>query len=80
MKSLYLGWRFDDAGRSLSESLAYAVDEANETALFWRNDIEDSVFERLRIGTEGCAIDKDDDGTLNADESPKRLLLFVSLL
>jgi hypothetical protein len=34
MKSLYFGERFDDAACSVSESLLFIVEDANETALF----------------------------------------------
>jgi hypothetical protein len=73
MKSLYFGERFDVAVCSVSESLLFAAEDANETALFWRNmDVEEVVFGRLRIGPVGGNVDNDD-GTLNADESLNRL-------
>ncbi len=74
MKSLYFGERFADAVCSVSESLLFIVEEANETALFWRNtDVAEVVLGRLSIGPVGGNNDNEEDGILNADVSLKRL-------
>ena len=74
MKSLYFGGRFDEDVCSVSESLLFITEDANDTALFCRNaaEVDEVVFGRLRIGAVGGNVD-DEDGTLNADESLNRL-------
>ncbi len=69
-----MGTRFGGAGVSVSESLLFNTDNANETALFRRVNGEHDVFGRLRIGAEGDNIVKGEDGTVTADENLERLV------
>ncbi len=69
-----MGTRFGGAGVSVSESLLFNTDNANETALFRRGNDEYDVFGRLRIGAEGDNIVKGEDGTVTADENLERLV------
>lgn len=62
MKSLYRGIRVGGARCSVSESLLSRADDANDTALFCRNEAAEAVFGRLRIGTDGGIGDLLEDG------------------